>query len=157
MSGKEIYVNPLTVYYENLQDLSESLQRAGKPPILVKKADPNLTDEDLLEMVSAGLIPATVTINIRAEFWSKVFPHLTLHPSLVLKEDGQLAWATRLGQSASETTARRIRKRTSSGHILRQHIAEALPEEYRLCEGCNLDGGDEEISGLRSLFQKICC
>ena len=96
LSGKEIYVNPLTVYYENLQRLSESLQKAGKRPILVKRADPNLTDEDLLEMVNAGLIPATVTINIRAEFWSKVFPHLTLHPSIVLKEAGQLAWATRL-------------------------------------------------------------
>jgi membrane-bound lytic murein transglycosylase MltF len=95
LSGKEIYVNPLTVYYGNLQHLSESLQKAGKPPILVKKADPNLTDEDLMEMVNASLLPATVTINIRAEFWSKVFPHLTLHPSMVLKEDGQLAWATR--------------------------------------------------------------
>jgi membrane-bound lytic murein transglycosylase MltF len=95
LSGKEIYVNPLTVYYENLQHLSEALQKAGKPPILVKKADPNLTDEDLLEMVNAGLIPATATINVRAEFWSKVFPNLILHPSLVLKEDGQLAWATR--------------------------------------------------------------
>ena len=95
LSGKEIYVNPLTVYFENLQHLSESLQKSGKPPILVKKADPNLTDDDLLEMVNAGLLPATVTINIRAEFWSKVFPHLTLHPSMVLKENGQLAWATR--------------------------------------------------------------
>ena len=95
LSGKEIYVNPLTVYYENLQHLSESLQNAGKPPILVKKADPNLTDEDLLEMVNAGLIPATATINIRAVFWSKVFPHLILHSSIILKEDGQLAWATR--------------------------------------------------------------
>ena len=94
LSGKEIYVNPLTVYYENLQHLSESFQKAGKLPILVKKADPNLTDEDLLEMVNAGLIPATATINIRAEFWSKVFPHLILHSSIVLKEDGQLAWAT---------------------------------------------------------------
>ena len=95
LSGKEIYVNPLTVYYENLQHLSESLQNAGKPPILVKKADPNLTDEDLLEMVNAGLIPATATINIRAVFWSKVFPHLILHSSIILKEDGQLAWAMR--------------------------------------------------------------
>lgn len=95
LSGKEIYVNPLTVYYENLQHLSDSLQKAGKQPIRVKKADPNLTDEDLLEMVNAGLLPATVTINIRAELWSKVFSHLTLHPSMVLKEDGQLAWATR--------------------------------------------------------------
>lgn len=107
LSGKEVYVNPLTVYYENLQRLSESLQKAGKPPILVKAADPELTDEDLLEMVGAGLLPATVTINMRAEFWTKVFPHLILHPNiekraylavldeLVLKEEGQLAWATR--------------------------------------------------------------
>ncbi len=95
LSGKEVFVNPLTVYYENLQHLSESLQKARKPPILLKKADPNLTDEDLLEMVNAGLIPATVTISIRARFWSKVLPHLTLHPDMVLAEDGQLAFATR--------------------------------------------------------------
>ncbi len=95
LSGKEIYVNPLTAYYENLRRLSESFQKAGKPPILVKSADRDLTDEDLLEMVGAGLLPATVTINIRAEFWAKVFPDLTLHPNLILKEEGQLAWATR--------------------------------------------------------------
>ena len=95
LSGKEVYVNPLTAYYESLQHLSESFQKAGKMPILLKSADPDLTDEDLLEMVGAGLLPATVTINIRAEFWAKVFPHLTLHPSIILKEEGQLAWATR--------------------------------------------------------------
>ena len=61
----------------------------------MKKADPNLTDEDLLEMVGAGLLPATVTINIRAEFWAKVFPHLTVHSNIILKRDEQLAWATR--------------------------------------------------------------
>ncbi len=95
LSGKEIYANPLTVYYENLQALSGQIQKDGKPPILVKAADSNLTDEDLLEMVNAGLIPATVTINVRAEFWSKVLPNLTLHPDFVLKEEGQLAFATR--------------------------------------------------------------
>jgi membrane-bound lytic murein transglycosylase MltF len=95
LSGKEVYVNPLTVYYENLQRLSESLQRAGRPPILIKPADPNLTDEDTLEMVNAGLIPATVTLSVRANFWAKIFTHLTVHPNIVVKEEGQLAWATR--------------------------------------------------------------
>jgi membrane-bound lytic murein transglycosylase MltF len=95
LSGKEVYVNPLTVYYENLQHLSEEFQKKGRAPILVKAADRNLTDEDLLEMVNAGLIPATVTINIRAEFWSKVLPGLKVHPDMIVKQDGQLAWATR--------------------------------------------------------------
>ena len=95
LSGKEVYANPLTVYYENLQRLSESLQKAGRTPILVKAADPNLNDEDLLEMVNAGLIPATVSISLRANFWAQVFTHLTVHPDLVVKKEGQLAWATR--------------------------------------------------------------
>jgi membrane-bound lytic murein transglycosylase MltF len=96
LSGKEIYVNPLTAYYDNLQQLSKSFQKAGKAPILIKAADANLTDEDLLEMVSTGLLPATVTLSVRAEFWSKVFPHLTLHPNAVLKDEGQLAWVMRM-------------------------------------------------------------
>ncbi len=95
LSGKEVYVNPLTVYYQNLQDLSESLRKAGKAPILVKSADRNLNDEDLLEMVNAGLIPATVSISIRANFWAQVFTHLTVHSDIVVKKEGQLAWATR--------------------------------------------------------------
>jgi membrane-bound lytic murein transglycosylase MltF len=44
LSGKEVYVNPLTVYYETLQRLSKEFENAGKPPIVVKAADPNLTD-----------------------------------------------------------------------------------------------------------------
>jgi len=95
LSGKEVYANPLTVYYENLQRLNEKLQKAGKPPILVKAADPNLNDEDMLEMVNSGLIPATVTITIRANFWSQIFTNLKVHPEIVVKEEGQLAWATR--------------------------------------------------------------
>ena len=95
LSGKEVYVNPLTVYYQNLQNLSESLRKAGKAPMLVKAADPNLNDEDLLEMVNAGLIPATVSISIRANFWAQVFTHLTVHSDIVVKKEGQLAWATR--------------------------------------------------------------
>jgi membrane-bound lytic murein transglycosylase MltF len=49
VGGKEIYASPITNYYENLQLLSESFQKLGKPAISIKAADKNLTDEDLLE------------------------------------------------------------------------------------------------------------
>jgi membrane-bound lytic murein transglycosylase MltF len=95
LSGKDVFVNPITNYYENLQNLNISFRKAGKPPVLVKEADKNLTDEDLLEMVNAGLIPATVTFTQRADFWSKVFPNLVVHREMVLASGGQLAWVTR--------------------------------------------------------------
>jgi membrane-bound lytic murein transglycosylase MltF len=95
LSGKKIYVNPLTTYYENLQKVNVSLRKQGKPPILIEKADPNLSDEDLMEMVNAGIIPATVTITLRANLWASVLPNITAHSDLVVASQQDLAWAMR--------------------------------------------------------------
>jgi membrane-bound lytic murein transglycosylase MltF len=95
LSGREVFVNPLTVYSESLQKLNKSFEGKGKKPVIVRPADNNLGDEDLLEMVNAGLIPATVTINIRALFWDKVFDHLQLCSACVLSNEERLAWVMR--------------------------------------------------------------
>ena len=95
LGGKEIYVNPLMTSYPNLQAVNESLQKAGKPLIQIRSADKNLTEDDLIQMVSAGLIPATVTTAQRAELWSKVFTNLKPHPDVVLASEGKTAWVIR--------------------------------------------------------------
>jgi len=95
LGGKVVYANPLTTYYQNLKKANEELQKAGKTPIVVKAADPNLTDDDLVQMVNAALIPATVTTKQRADLWSKVLDHIQPHPELVLASGVQLAWAMR--------------------------------------------------------------
>ena len=95
LGGKEVYANPLTTYYQNLQGANETLQKAGKRPIVIKAADKNLTDDDLVQMVNAGLIPATVTTKQRADLWSKVLDHIKPHPELEIASGGQLAWVMR--------------------------------------------------------------
>lgn len=95
LSGKSVFVNPLTVYYQGLQDLNKTLQDRGLKPIQIVLADKNLGDEDLLEMVNAGVIPATVTINIRALFWSKILEHLRLCTPCALTKQEQLGWVMR--------------------------------------------------------------
>jgi membrane-bound lytic murein transglycosylase MltF len=95
LAGQEVFANPLTVNYETLKRLSESFKKAGKPEINLKASDPNLTEEDLLEMANAGLIAVTPANNLRAEFWSKVYDHTTPHPDLILSSEGELAWAMR--------------------------------------------------------------
>ena len=40
-----------------------------------------LEDDDLLEMVNAGLIRTIVVDNYLAEFWKQVFPDITVHGS----------------------------------------------------------------------------
>jgi membrane-bound lytic murein transglycosylase MltF len=95
LSGKKIFVNPLTTYYGNLEKVNESLVGQGKPPILIQGADKNLMDEDLLEMVNAGIIPATVTISQRAKLWASVFTNAMPQPNLVIGDEGNLAFAMR--------------------------------------------------------------
>jgi membrane-bound lytic murein transglycosylase MltF len=95
LGGKEVYVNPLTTYYTNLQKANEDLQKAGKTPIVIKAADKNLMDDDLVQMVNAGLIPATATTKQRADLWSKVLDHIQPHPDLVIASGQQLAWVMR--------------------------------------------------------------
>ena len=95
LGGKEVYVNPLTTYYQNLQKANQDLKNAGKTPIVIKAADTNLMDDDLVQMVNAGLIPATVTTKQRAALWSQVLPHIQSHPDLVIASGQNLAWAMR--------------------------------------------------------------
>ena len=95
LGGKEVYANPLTTYYENLQKANDALQKAGKTPIVIKAADKNLMDDDLVQMVNAGLLPATVTTKQRAALWSQVLDHIQPHPDLVIASGAQLAWVMR--------------------------------------------------------------
>jgi membrane-bound lytic murein transglycosylase MltF len=95
LSGKKVFVNPFTTYYGNLEKVNDSLRKQGKTPILIESADKNLLDEDLMEMVNAGILPATVTITQRARLWASVFPNITPQPNIVIANQEDLAWAVR--------------------------------------------------------------
>jgi membrane-bound lytic murein transglycosylase MltF len=95
LAGKKVFVNSLTTYPANLEKINDSLRKQGKPPILIEAADKSLMDEDPLEMVNAGLIPATVTTTERADLWSPVLKEITPYPKLAIGNEGQLAWAMR--------------------------------------------------------------
>ena len=124
---REVYVNPLTTYYENLRKINESLQKAGKKPILIKAADKNLTDDDLLQMVNAGLLPATATTKERADLWSKVLDQIKPHPELVIASGAQLAWVMRknnpeLKQLVDEFAASHVLGTSFGNTVLRRYL-----------------------------------
>jgi membrane-bound lytic murein transglycosylase MltF len=95
LGGKEIYANPLTEPYQALKQVNEKLKKAGKPLIIIKPADTYLMEDDLVQMVNAGLIPATVTQGVKAKLWAQVLHNLTVHSELVLASGEQTAWALR--------------------------------------------------------------
>ncbi|HTO85895.1 MAG TPA: transporter substrate-binding domain-containing protein [Thermoanaerobaculia bacterium] len=95
LSGKEVFVRKGTIYNESLDKLNADLAKRGKPPVKLRFAPAELEDEDLLEMVNAGLVQFVVVDDFLARFWAGVFSKLTLHPEIALRRDADIAWAIR--------------------------------------------------------------
>ena len=95
LSGREVFARELGGYDQGLITLNERFRSEGKPPIVIREPPPNLEDDDLLEMLNAGLIQAIVVDEYLAVFWKKVFPNLVVHDSIALRTGGNLAVAIR--------------------------------------------------------------
>lgn len=95
LSGQQVYVRKTSSYYESVMKLNEEFKKNGKPAVVIKLAPDNLEDEDLLEMLNAGVLKATVVDQHVAVFWKQIFPNITLHPDIVLRSSGNIAWAFR--------------------------------------------------------------
>jgi membrane-bound lytic murein transglycosylase MltF len=97
LSGRTLYIRRSSSYWEHVEALNARLAAAGKPAVRLLPASENLEDEDLLEMLDAGLIPGTVVDSYKATLWAPVLPRVTVHEDIVLNADGQIAWAIRQG------------------------------------------------------------
>ena len=95
LSGREIHLRISSSYYEHTVHLNAAFKKQGRPPVKIVPASELLEDEDLLEMVNAGLIPMVAVDDHKARFWGEIFPDITLHPDVVLNEGGEVAWAFR--------------------------------------------------------------
>lgn len=97
ISGRSIYLRFSSGFYRTLLERNKQLEAQGKAPARLIAADEHLADDELMEMVDAGLAPATVTYTYRARVWSQVFANLHVNEQALLLEHGKIAWAVRKG------------------------------------------------------------
>jgi membrane-bound lytic murein transglycosylase MltF len=118
LAGKQVFVRRSSVHYELLTALNRRFAAEKKPAVIIKEAPEELEDEDLLEMVNAGLIPFTVTADILVNFWKQVFPNIK--GGVALLTGGNIAWAIRNDspqlKAATDDFVARHAKGTSIGN-----------------------------------------
>jgi membrane-bound lytic murein transglycosylase MltF len=91
LSGKEVYIRKSSSFYESVETLNAELTKEGKAPVKVRLAPEDLEVEDILEMVNAGLIKATIVDNHIAEFWKQIFKRIVLHKDAAVRTGGEIA------------------------------------------------------------------
>ena len=74
--------------------LNARFAKEGKAPVQIDAADEVLEDGDILEMVNAGLVEATVVDSFMADIYLGVFPGLKKHDD-IKSPPGSIAWAFR--------------------------------------------------------------
>ena len=95
LSGKQVHVRRSSSYWESVTALNATLVQQGLPPAELVPVDENLEDEDVLELVSAGVLPFAIVDGHKATFWSSVLPDLTVRDDIAVREGGKIAWALR--------------------------------------------------------------
>lgn len=93
--GKDVYARRSSSYWASIEALNERLTADGFDPIQLREISENLEDEDLLEMVNAGMLDWAVVDSYKADIWTQVFENLVPRPDIVFRTGGQLGWAIR--------------------------------------------------------------
>ena len=122
LAGQEVYVQSFSSYDSSLTDLNREFEQKGLSPIKIEVVDELLEPDEILEMVHAGLFPATVVDRHLAEFWSQVLPDLTVRSDLVIASGRDIAWAFRKDSPRLKEVlnqfVRNHRHRTKFGNII---------------------------------------
>jgi membrane-bound lytic murein transglycosylase MltF len=118
LAGKEIHVRKSSSYYESLQRLNARFKKEGKKRIKVVPADEFLEDEDLLEMMNAGLIPMIIIDSHKGHFWSQIFEEVTLHPEIKVRSGGRIAWAIRKNSPKLKNRIDQFMKTAKKGTLM---------------------------------------
>jgi membrane-bound lytic murein transglycosylase MltF len=118
LSGKQVHARKSSSYYESLRRLNSTLEAAGKKQVKIISADDNLEDEDLLEMLNAGVIGYMVIDNHKALFWEKILDKIKLYPNIRLRTEGTIGWAVRKNNPKLKTVINEFVKDHKSGTLM---------------------------------------
>jgi len=117
LAGQEVFVRKSSSYYEHLVELNARFTAEGKPPVRLKVAPEELEDEDLIEMINAGLVHLLVVDQHVADFWKKVFPKIAVHHDVAVHRGGDIAWAVRRDSPQLKSFLGRAVATMTSGHL----------------------------------------
>ena len=95
LSGKTLHVRKASSYYQSVEAVNEKLRAGGKPAINVVLVPDALEDEDMLEMLNAGILQTMVVDDWKAKLWAQVLPKINVHDEIVLRPPTKKGWAIR--------------------------------------------------------------
>nr|OQW69354.1 MAG: hypothetical protein BVN35_19050 [Proteobacteria bacterium ST_bin11] len=153
LAGKSVHVRPSSSYYQSLAALNEQFKSTAKQPINIVAVPDAIEDEDLMEMLNAGLLSVTIIDDWNAKIWSKILPNIAM-TDVSIRTNGRLGWAFRkdspeLKSAVQDFYTNHVRKH----HLIEQTII-SFNKRIRQIQNNTDDEEWRRFAGMLKLFEK---
>ncbi len=95
LSGRTVHVRASSSYHASLEAINATLEKSGRAPVKIVEVSELLEDEDLMEMLDAGIISATVVDDWKAKMWAQILPDIIVNADAAVRSDALIGWAYR--------------------------------------------------------------
>ena len=116
--------------------------------MVIDEAPDVLEDDDVLEMVNAGLAPITVVDDYLAEFWSKVFTDIKVHQDVAVRSGGSLAVAFRKENPKLREVVNTWIRKHGKGDAFRNTIERRYLENVKYAKNAAADAERQKFRGM---------
>ena len=154
LAGQEVFVREQSLYAESLAKLNEQLKARGKAPVVITALPIVLEDDDVLEMVNAGLVPITITDDYLAQFWKKVFTGLTVHADVAVRSGGELAVAVRKENPQLLKAVNTWIRQHGKGDAFRNTIERRYLDNVQYAKNAASEAERKKFTAVVELFKK---
>ncbi|MEY2855523.1 MAG: Membrane-bound lytic murein transglycosylase precursor [Pseudomonadota bacterium] len=154
LAGQDVYVRRTSVYRENLVKLNEQFKARGKAPMVIIELPEVLEDDDILEMVNAGLVPITVVDDYLAQFWGQMFADIKVHPEAALTTGGNLAVAFRKDNPLLQDEVNKWMQKHGEGDAFRNILEKRYLKDTKLAKQAASDAEQQKLAAVAGMFRK---
>jgi len=154
LAGREVYVQMSMVSSQGVKRFNDELAKKGLPPVKIKAAPEVLADEDILEMVNAGLVKTTVAYDDIAEFWQQIFPKIVLNKGAAIKTDGQIAMMIRKNSPQLKAKLNAFLARYPEGSAERNVLLRRYLKSVNYAKEATSEAGKAELERTVAFFRK---
>jgi len=154
LAGQVVHVRRSSSYWEHLDALNQRLVRAGKSPVKLVPVSEDLEDEDLLEMVNAGLIPIVVCDKFKLDFWKQAFTKLSFEPEVAVSVGQAVGWVMRKNSPQLKAVADGFIKRHQKGTAFGNQLLQRYRKGARYVRPATAKGELRKFEQTVEIFRK---
>ena len=154
LAGKEVHVRKSSSYYESLVLLNDKFILAEKSEMKLVLAEETFEDEDLLEMVNAGLIPMIVMDSHKAQFWAQIFNKIQVHSDIAVRTGGEIAWAFRKNSPKLRSVINEFVKGHKKGTLIGNMLLKRYLKDTKYVKNAISQQELEKFEAMVQLFKK---